>query len=61
VHGVGGVVGKIFKWIKFYKLSNTFIKILGCLLTPLFAENQVATMSGGSAIKGGWIDQNVNL
>jgi hypothetical protein len=31
----------------------------GCLLTPLFAENSVAIMSGDSAIKGGWIDQNV--
>jgi hypothetical protein len=34
--------------------------IVGCMLTPLFAENSVATMSGGASIKGGWIEQNVN-
>ena len=34
--------------------------IVGCMLTPLFAENSVATMGGDASIKGGWIEQNVN-
>ena len=34
--------------------------ITGGLLTGIFAENQIATMSGGAAIPGGWVDRNVD-
>jgi ammonia channel protein AmtB len=32
---------------------------VGSLLTGVFAENAVVTMSGDSPISGGWIDGNV--
>ena len=32
---------------------------MGSLLTGVFAENAVVTMSGDSPISGGWIDGNV--
>jgi len=32
--------------------------VTGCLLTGLFAENKIATMSGGAPIPGGWVDQH---
>ncbi len=34
--------------------------ITGCLLTGIFAQNQIATMSGGEPIRGGWVDRNVD-
>jgi len=30
--------------------------IIGCVITGVFAENKIATMSGGSPIRGGWVD-----
>lgn len=32
--------------------------IIGTLLTGIFAENKIATMAGGSAIMGGWVDEH---
>jgi hypothetical protein len=40
--------------IKFYE---TKLKI-GCLLTGIFAQNSIVTMSGDSSINGGWLDGN---
>jgi len=30
----------------------------GSILTGIFAQNSIATMSGGAPIKGGWLDRN---
>jgi hypothetical protein len=30
--------------------------LAGCILTGIFADNAVATMSGDEQIKGGWIN-----
>lgn len=29
-------------------------------MTGVFAESKIATMSGGSPIRGGWVDGHVN-
>ena len=46
------IIGKVFNF-------NCIIFKIGCLLTGIFAQNSVATMSGDAAIKGGWVDGNV--
>ena len=61
VHGVGGVV-RVKLIFKFKKIIYYFVNIkIGCLLTGIFAEKSVAMMSGGSEIKGGWVDGNVKF
>jgi len=41
-----------------FSLENSSHFKIGCLLTGVFAQNKVATMSGGAPITGGLIDGN---
>ena len=34
--------------------------LIGSILTAIFADKDVVTMSGDDPIAGGWINQNVN-
>ena len=34
--------------------------LIGSILTAIFADKDVVTMSGDDPIPGGWINQNVN-
>jgi ammonia channel protein AmtB len=34
--------------------------IVGCIMTGIFADKDVVTMSGDDTINGGWLNRNVN-
>ena len=34
--------------------------IVGCIMTGIFADKDVVTMSGDASINGGWVNRNVS-